>query len=179
MAQATRVHLKKETHHNSVRASIDERRKPASPPPWLGRLLVCGVLMTGCADALPDDLKDYRDRCVLMNPSPLPERDDDPHRGTKDVYACDVSLTDLRDGVRPFPDGTVIVKESTRTDADYPWLVATAEKIDGSWTWAEYSRNFANEEFLHILATEDVCIDCHKKVESVDWIYTFYRAPSN
>ncbi len=134
------------------------------------------TLLPSCGEPLPDDVADYRDDpdCHQMNSAPLPKRDDDPHEGTKDVFACDVPLEVLRANERPFPDGAIIIKESTRSDSDYPWLVATARKSGADWTWNEYSRNFESEEFVHIAASEQVCIDCHKKVEALDWIYTLF-----
>ena len=81
----------------------------------------------------------------------------------------------------PFPDGTIIVKESCADGPcnegdNFAWLVATARKSDGHWTWNEYTRNFADEPFVEILAPEQVCVDCHEKVESIDWIYTPYES---
>ncbi|MEN9579428.1 MAG: Cytochrome [Pseudomonadota bacterium] len=137
---------------------------------------VCfGLLAAACAEELPADVANYRTECVLMNGSPIPQAGrDDPHNGVKNVYACHLSLAEVQANRRPLPEGTVIVKESTRSDADFAWLIATARKSNGQWTWNEYSRNFSDEPFVHILAGEQVCIDCHQKVESADWIYTSY-----
>lgn len=137
--------------------------------------MLCGVCFGACASELPDDLANYRTECVLMNGVPIPEAgSDDPHQGEKNVYACNLPVEIVSQNVRPFADGVVIVKESTRKDSDFAWLVATARKADGRWRWNEYSRNFSNEPFLHILAGEQVCIDCHQRVEAADWIYTQY-----
>ncbi len=134
------------------------------------------LIALACAEALPDDIANYRDdpNCHQMNVAPLPKRGDDPHEGVKDVFACNVPLEALESNARPFPAGAVIIKESTRSDSDYAWLVATARKSESGWTWNEYSRNFEDEEFVHIAASEQVCIDCHQKVEALDWIYTPY-----
>ncbi len=111
-----------------------------------------------------------------MNAAPIPVKPDDPHNGVKDVFACNVPLEELMSNSRPFPDGAVIIKESTRPDADFPWLVATARKRGTEWEWDEYSRNFEDEPLLRILPSEQVCIDCHKKAEPADWIYTPFTA---
>lgn len=134
-------------------------------------LLGLSSLLAGCGETLPDDVADYRERCLKMTSEPIPKTDDDPHEGEKDVFACNLSCAEVNE--RPFPDGTLIVKESTRSDSDFPWLVATARKEGGSWQWDEYTRNFENEDFVRILPGEDVCIDCHKKWESQDWIVTY------
>lgn len=107
----------------------------------------------------------------------IPKTKDDPHQGVKNVYACGVPMENVR-SLEPFPEGTIIVKESTRSDSDYSWLVATARKSSGRWSWNEYSRNFSDEPFLSILPGEQVCVDCHKKAAALDWIYTrLYAAP--
>jgi hypothetical protein len=72
----------------------------------------------------------------------------------------------------------IIVKESRQPPDDFPWLVATARKVDGTWRWDEYTRNFADEELSRIVSGEPVCIDCHRKVAAVDWIYTSYANAS-
>ena len=107
-----------------------------------------------------------------MTCTPIPKKSDDPHQGRKHVYACGISEEDLASNTRPFADGVMIVKESIRDDSNFAWLVATAEKRGGRWHWNEYTRNFADEELLHIASGESVCIDCHNKARSKDYIYT-------
>lgn len=140
---------------------------------------VAVVLASGCAEPLPDDLANFRDKCVKINAEPIPEKDSDPHRGVKDVWVCNVEAAKIPtpggDGAFTYPDGTIVVKESTKDGQGYPWLIATARKEGGSWTWDEYTRNFPDQEFLRIYAKENVCTDCHKDVaESSDWIFTIY-----
>lgn len=144
-------------------------------------ILGCWSFLQGCGETLPSDVANYRedDDCHKMNAAPLPRRSDDPHEGEKNVYACNVPLAVLRANERPFPEGTIVIKESIRRDSDYAWLVATARKHADGWQWAEYTRNFESEEFVHILPGEQVCIDCHRDARTVDWIYTFYSADSD
>jgi hypothetical protein len=98
---------------------------------WFLALVGCG------AEALPSDVVDYQTRCQRMNARPIPRYDGDPHTGTKNVYACNVDDAFLRANTRPFPDGTVIVKNSTKENASYSWLVATARKQGGACRWDE------------------------------------------
>ena len=132
------------------------------------------ALMGRGAETLPSDVIDYQTRCQRMNARPIPRYDGDPHAGTKNVYACNVDDALLRANIRPFPDGTVIVKNSTKENASYPWLVATARKQGGAWKWDEYTRNFEDEDFVRILASESVCTNCHKEAEGADWIFTAF-----
>jgi hypothetical protein len=53
-------------------------------------------------------------------------------------------------------------------------LIAIARKQGGVWQWDEYTRNFADEDFRHILAGQSVCTGCHVKAQAADWIFTTY-----
>jgi hypothetical protein len=145
-------------------------------PTWrrgaLGLLLT--VLVSACGSTLPDDVPGYESRCVRMNREPIARYDGDPHNGMKNVFGCNVQQEQLQANLRPFGDGTLIVKESTRQGEALPWLIATARKQGGSWQWNEYTRNFADEDFRHILAGESVCTGCHVKAQAADWIFTSY-----
>lgn len=143
-----------------------------SPPRAFALLLV--LVAGACGSELPDDVPGYQTRCVRMNAQPIPRYEDDPHKGNKNVYACNVDMAALEANKRPFPDGTLIVKESTREGDAFVWLIATARKQGGAWKWNEYTRNFPDEDFRHILAGESVCTDCHAKAKGADWIYTPY-----
>jgi hypothetical protein len=131
--------------------------------------------MAACGgETLPADVADYQTRCPRMNGRPIPRYEGDPHAGTKNVYACNIDPAVARANTRPFPEGTVIVKTSTKENASYPWLVATARKQNGAWKWDEYTRNFEDEDFVRILASESVCTNCHRQAESADWIFTAF-----
>lgn len=146
---------------------------------WVG--LVAVVSLAACAEELPADLRDYATRCVRMNAEPIGPTADDPHLGTKDVYACGVAEADLTtpEGgpLRDYPVGAVIIKESVADGASAPWLVAVADKRGGAWAWAEYTRNFDDEPFLRIPGGESVCTDCHQRARTTDWIFTRYTPP--
>jgi hypothetical protein len=132
------------------------------------------MLPSACGAPLPDDVPGYQSRCIRMNAQPIPRYDGDPHKGVKNVFACNVDQGVLQANTRPFPDGTLIVKESTREGEGFAWLIATARRKGGSWQWDEYTRNFDGEDFRHILAGESVCTGCHTKARSADWIFTSY-----
>ena len=135
-----------------------------------GGVICQAALLAGCGAPWPDDVAGYQTRCLRMNAQPIPPYDGDPHRGMKNVYACDVVDATRR----PFPDGALIVKESTRVGEDFVWLVALARKQGGVWQWDEYTRNFADEELRHGLAGRAVCTACHVHAEDADWIFTAY-----
>lgn len=139
--------------------------------------LACLVatILAGCAEMPPDDVLRYQVDCIRMNAEPIPVYDDDPHQGAKNVFACQVPRAQLEANARPFPDGALIVKEARRDGDDFAWLVAAARKQGGAWRWDEYTRNFADEEFRHVLSGEGVCTGCHQAARSSDWIFTQYE----
>jgi hypothetical protein len=137
-------------------------------------VVALALVVAGCGSGLPDDVPGYETRCLRMNAAPIPRYAADPHKGVKNVYACDVSPDVVQANTRPFPDGTLIVKDSTREHESFPWLIAIARKRGGAWQWDEYTRNFEEEEFRPVLAGESVCTDCHGRVRAADWIFTSY-----
>jgi hypothetical protein len=138
--------------------------------------LIAALLALACGAELPSDVADYasREGCVRLNAELIPIYDGDPHKGQKNVYACDVPPATVMANTRPFPDGTLIVKESTRAGESFPWLIATARKQAGRWQWDEYTRNFADEPFRRILVGQSVCTDCHSRAKGADWIFTTF-----
>jgi len=137
--------------------------------------------LPGCGESPPQDALDFEDneQCILMNAEPIPPHSSDPHEGVKNVYACNITeqaLIDLTADPNPvtYPEGTLIIKESRREHQDFAWLLATARKINGAWQWKEYKRNFEDEKFLSILASEDVCTSCHKDARK-DFIWVEYE----
>ena len=50
------------------------------------------ALASTCGATLPDDVAGYESRCVRLNAKPIPPYEGDPHKGMKNVYACNVGL---------------------------------------------------------------------------------------
>ena len=140
-------------------------------------ITILSCLLLGCAaERLPADYQPG-EGCLLATSTPLEPTEHDPHEGVKNIYYCNVNESELViDGVPqlPYPEGTKVVKVSTKEDQDYPWLVAEMEKVSGNWTWIEYTRNFPDEEFVQIPVGEETCINCHRDAEGSDWVFTVY-----
>ena len=106
-----------------------------------------------------------------LNAKPLPERDPDPHRGTKNVFASKPA----ENGV--YPAGTVIVKEAFRPGADFVGLVAAMRKQPGrnpehaDWVFVEWTRESRGAPFAE-LARDDVCTSCHVGARERDYVFT-------
>ena len=99
------------------------------------------------------------------------------HQGHKNIYACGITeeaLIARQENNDPYPDGTLIIKESQKEHQSAPWLIAIVEKKNGTWQWAEYTRNFADQEYLKAPVGEDKCIGCHKDAKNADYIFTTY-----
>ena len=139
-------------------------------------LLVGLATAVACGAELPADIEGYAVDCVRMTGKPIEPYDDDPHLGTKHVYACNVDRAAVEANTLPFPVGAIIVKESTRGDEPAPWLIATARRREDGWHWAEYTRNFPDEAFRRIPVGQDTCIDCHGDGQARDPIFTRYTA---
>jgi hypothetical protein len=141
-------------------------------------MIILNVLLVGCgAESLPQDFAPG-EGCLLATETPLEPTHDDPHEGTKNVYYCGVEETQLvsEQGIPqlPYPEGTRILKVSTKEGQGYPWLVAEMEKVGGEWAWAEFTRNFPDEDFVKIPVGEDTCTGCHVDARDSDWVFTLY-----
>lgn len=104
----------------------------------------------------------------------------DAHLGTKNVRVNrdrDRLARIGAGGRRPYPDGTILVKEA-RTD-DFVSLIAIMRKISGTdpahgdWVFIEYKRSSADAPFT----TEprlmgSLCWSCHQIAEDTDWVFT-------
>ncbi|MDP6944620.1 MAG: hypothetical protein QF464_10755 [Myxococcota bacterium] len=140
------------------------------------QLIAAFACLCACGEPLPADIADYASTCVRLNTEELPPYPDDPHDGYKTVFACHATLEDIV--ARDYPDGAIVVKESRKPGQDYPFLIATARKDAGQWSWAEYTRNFESESFVKLPIAEAVCIDCHQAYADWDWIMTGYDGAS-
>lgn len=136
--------------------------------------ILATLSVSACGASVPDDLKDYEQRCIRLNQAPIPKYPGDPHAGMKNVYVCNLSADEVAKDVRPFPDGAMVVKDSQREGEDFKWLIATARKQNGRWSWDEYTRNFSNEEMLGLLTSDSKCLSCHKRAVKDDYIFTRY-----
>ena len=127
---------------------------------------------------LPADITGYN-QWLKLNAEPIPPvAGSDPHRGTKDVYVNqerDVLAPAGRQQY-PYPDGSIVVKES-RSDAGFIRLVAIMRKKAGSnpggndWEYEEYIRRDAESPFPNPL-TGAFCQGCHSDARNRDYVFT-------
>ena len=128
---------------------------------------------------LPDDTAGY-DKWLKINAEPIPPvAGGDPHNGTKNVYVNQERDTIAPDGEQqfPYPDGSIVVKDTVRPNKDYIGLIAIMRKKAGSapdhndWEFIEYTRNDPDDEFK-VLASGRICWGCHARVEDKDYVFT-------
>lgn len=128
---------------------------------------------------LPDFTAGY-DQWLKLNAEPIPPTDGpDPHNGTKNVYV-NQERADIAPGgqqVFPYPNDSIVVKESTRPGKDFIGLVAIMRKTKGinpthnDWVFEEYVRNAEDVKFSKI-ADGAVCWNCHSGVADTDYVFT-------
>jgi hypothetical protein len=125
-------------------------------------------------EGLPEDILGYQDWFEL-NEQPIPPIEGgDAHLGTKNVYASEEA--DRSGGSILYPDGTIVVKESTRPDTDFIGLVAImrkeagADPDHGDWVFIEYTRSAPDAAFTET-AKDAVCWSCHVGAQQTDWIW--------
>ena len=129
---------------------------------------------------LPDETAGY-ENWLKLNANPIPPAGGgDPHNGTKNVYVNQerADITDQNgEQVFPYPDGTIIVKESVRPGRNFIGLIAIMQKSEGNdpahndWAFAEYTRGAEDKAFGKI-AEGGVCWGCHIGAQNVDYVYT-------
>jgi hypothetical protein len=120
---------------------------------------------------VPAYVAGYRDWAKL-NRAPIPPRTDDPHEGTKNVFASRERRPNGR-----FPFGTIVVKEASRPGRDFIGLIAIMRKERGTdpahndWRFVEYTREARGERFQEI-ARGAVCWSCHVAALDEDYVFT-------
>jgi len=133
----------------------------------------------GALPGLPGDVAGYEKWLKLNAQLIPPSGGGDPHNGTKNVYANQARATIAPNGQQkfPYPDGCIIVKESTRPGANFIGLIAIMRKAKGSdpahndWTFVEYTRGGADDAFREV-AKGAACWDCHSGAANTDYVYT-------
>jgi Cytochrome P460 len=111
------------------------------------------------------------ERWLKLNRRPIPPRQSDAHRGTKNVY---VSRRQVRNR---YPYGTVVVKAIKRPGQSFVSVVAVMRKVRGAnrrhndWVMVEYGRSGSRGRFA-AFASGAICTTCHMQVRGRDYVFT-------
>jgi hypothetical protein len=128
---------------------------------------------------LPADVVGYRS-WLRLNRDPIPVHpESDAHYGTKHVYVNQPRDALAPGGTQrlPYPDGTIVVKESVRPGRGFVGLVSIMRKRAGSdpehgdWSWVELGRDDAGEA-LATVGRDVICWSCHVRIARKDWVFT-------
>jgi hypothetical protein len=106
---------------------------------------------------------------LKLNRRPIPPRQNDAHRGTKNVY---VNQRRVRN---PYPYGTVVVKTIKRPGESYVSVIAVMRKVRGAnrrhndWVMVEYGRSRGR---FAAFASGAICTSCHLQARRRDYVFT-------
>ncbi len=104
------------------------------------------------------------------------------HPAAKDVYFNDLASDAVRGGDRPFPDGSVIVKEVTSPDTLQVEVLTTMRKVDGfgpdqgDWQYGRWDRTEAGgfDGGWMPLDGAQGCVACHVSASDDDFVFADY-----
>lgn len=151
--------------------------------------LVMGVLvlmiahLAAAQSEIPAQIQPYRtwtkmNAILLTDPS-------NPRAGPKNTFV-NLSPDELRDilgpggrVLKPFPDGTIIVRESLNPAEGWVSVLfvqrkdSTATRTKG-WVFTGFSRTAAAAQFQPLAIADPVprCLDCHAQVKNSDFVFT-------
>lgn len=132
--------------------------------------LAAAVVVVASARTTADGLPAYTDgwqKWQRINAKPF--RDRGPlsaaHTGLKNVYAS------KRKRGKTWPNGTVIVKTIVQPGTRFVGQFAVMRKVSGRWRFVEYQRSSPRARYT-LLAQGQLCVDCHVKARSTDYVFT-------
>lgn len=97
-----------------------------------------------------------------------------PHGAYLKLYVNDIALKAIEEEMKEMPEGAIIVKENYADDKETLAAITPMYKVKdfnpmaGDWFWAKYG---ADGEVMDSGKVQG-CIDCHKKMEDRDWLFT-------
>ena len=104
------------------------------------------------------------------------------HPAAKDVYFNDPASDAVRSGDRPFPDGSVIVKEVTSPESLQVQVLTTMRKVDGfaadqgDWQYGRWDRTEAGDFDGGWMPVDGAqgCVACHAEASANDFVFADY-----
>lgn len=156
---------------------------------WFVMLLVGGLVLTAVLFAhaqsgVPEDIAAYRtwtkmNNILLADPS-------NPRAGPKNTFT-NLSPDDLRTIVgsggrvkQPFPEGTVIVRESLSPTEGFVTVLFVMRKDSKAgakwkgWVFTGFSRTAADKPFAPLEFADPFmrCLACHSEMKASDYVFT-------
>jgi len=149
-----------------------------------GLVLIAALLVASAQTGTPAGIENYQ-QWTKMNATALTDPSN-PRAGPKNTY-INLSPEALRELIgpggrvpRPFPDGTIVVRESL--DAAGVVRVLFVQRKDSAasrtkgWVFNGYTRGGADQPFQPLAIPDPVvrCLDCHAQVRASDYVFTPY-----
>jgi len=140
---------------------------------------------TGSLAGVPTEIEPYRswtkmNAILLTDPS-------NPRAGPKNTF-INLNADQLKHVFapggrvqKPFPDGTILVRESLDLAAGFVRVLFVQRKDSSagrtkSWVFTGFTRNTASEAYQPLPIPDPVtrCLDCHAQVRNNDFVFTPY-----
>ncbi len=141
------------------------------------------LVSAGAQQGGPAEITEYRtwtkvNRTALTDPS-------NPRAGPKNTF-INLSPAQLREIVgpgarnrKPFPDSTIVVRESLDVDAGFVRVLFVQKKDSSAvrtkgWAFSGFTRNRADEPYQPLPIPDPVarCLNCHEQMRASDLVFT-------
>jgi plastocyanin len=158
---------------------------PVTTAPVIAQTTAPPGAPSGAGSGIPAEIEPYRS-WTKMNAAPLTDPSN-PRAGAKNTF---VNLTpaQLRDIVgsggrvqQPFPDGTIVVRETLDPDAGFVRILFVQRKDAAQartkgWVFSGFARNTATDAYQPLPIADPVvrCLNCHEQVRHSDQVFTPY-----
>jgi plastocyanin len=155
---------------------------------WPAILLTLAIVLVTLASAgaqqgVPAEIEPYR-AWTKMNGAPLTDPSN-PRAGPKNTF-INLSPAQLREIIgpgardrKPYPDGTIIVRESLDVDTGFVRVLFVQKKDSNAartkgWVFSGFSRSRADEPFQPLAVPDPVarCLNCHEQMRASDLVFT-------
>ncbi len=141
-------------------------------------------------EGVPEDIAQYRS-WTKMNTNLLADPSN-PRAGPKNTFV-NLSPDALREIIgpggrvrKPFPDGTIVVRESLDVDAGFVRVLFIQRKDSSvkqtkGWIFSGFTRSAANDPYQPLPVADPVarCLNCHEQMRATDMVFTPYTNRSN
>ena len=149
----------------------------------MGVLVLATSHLAAAQSEIPVEIQPYR-TWTKMNAIPLTDPSN-PRAGPKNTFV-NLSPGELRDilgpggrALKPFPNGTVIVRESLNPTEGWVSVLFVQRKDSAAtrtkgWVFSAFSRSAGDAPFQPLMFADPVvrCLDCHAQVKNADFVFT-------
>jgi len=151
----------------------------------VGALVLSTSHLAAAQSEIPAEIQPYRtwtkmNAALLTDPS-------NPRAAPKNTF-INLRANELREIIgpggavrRPFPDGTIIVRETNHPTEGWAGILFIQRKDSAAtrtqgWVFSGFSRASGTQPFQPVAIADPVsrCLDCHAQVKNADFVFTPY-----